>query len=179
MMRTPHTRNRRLLWLAVAALLLAAAGAAWLLHIRAEATPRALRLPDGTEAFFLARDVVAPAAGYPHPREIKVDGDIFFRIAAAPEPLIMRSRLLVLTITGKTALRITAHSKETGEQVQVLYGNVVARKSYPSTYSEPDVLGAGQMTMINRTIDLMEKETFDPEEVRVWSESLIASVPRP
>jgi hypothetical protein len=89
--------------------------------------------------------------------------------------LIVRSRLLVLTVSGPSAFRITAHAAQTGEQVEVLSGNIVARKNYPSTYEEPDVLAGGQMTMINRTIDLMEKENFDPSELRSWSSALIAA----
>ena len=51
-------------------------------------------------------------------------------------------------------------------------------KSYPSTYAEPDLLSDGQMTMINRDIDLMEKETADVAALRAWSEALVASASR-
>ncbi|MEP7242675.1 MAG: FecR domain-containing protein [Gammaproteobacteria bacterium] len=146
------------------------------LRVRATSAPQALRLPDGTEVFFLGDTRIAPASSYPSPREITVDGDAFFRVPASPAPLIVRTRLLVLTVTGGSAFRITAYSRETGEQVEVLRGHVQAHKAYPSSYSEPDILAGGEMTMINQTIDLMEKETFDPAKLRAWSDRLIASV---
>ena len=97
------------------------------------------------------------------------------RVAADARPLIVRSRLLILTVTGETAFRMTAYAKEAGEQVEVLYGHVKANKAYESTYNEPDLLTGGDMTMINKSIDLMEKEKTDVAQLRAWSEALIAS----
>lgn len=165
----------------VSALAVAAAlglGAWWWLSREADAVPRTQRLADGVEAFYLSDSHLEPAAGYPATRELRVDGDFFIRVPDAPQPLIVRSRLLVLTVTGKTAFRITAYAREAGEQVEVLYGHIKAHKSYPSNYAEPDLLTDGQMTMINRDIDLMEKETTDVAALRAWSDALIASVAR-
>jgi len=134
-----------------------------------------LRLADGSEIFFHRDSKITAAAHYPHPRAVTVDGDFFFRVPAAEQPLIVRSRLLILTVTGKTAFRITAYAKEAGEQVEVLYGNITAHKNYKSSYQEPDVLTGGQMTMINRSIDLMEKETADLPALRAWSDKLVNS----
>jgi hypothetical protein len=162
--------------LAISAIAAALAVAAFLLlRPRPAPVPQALRLADGVEIFFLTGSKARPAAGYPHPREIAVDGDFLFRVPASATPLVIRSRLLMLTVTGDTALRITAYAKEAGEQTEVLHGNVKASKSYPSPYAEPDLLGAGEMTMINRDIDLMEKETTDLAALRAWSEALVAS----
>ena len=111
----------------------------------------------------------------PDPREIRLDGDFFIRVPPGPTPLIVRSRLLVLTVSGGSAFRITAYAREAGEQVEVLEGHIVALKSYPSNYMEPDQLDAGDMSMINRDIDLMEKEHADLEKLRAWSEALVAS----
>ncbi len=153
-----------------------AAFTAW--HASAEPTPRSMRLADGVEIFFLTGAVAEPAASYPNPREIRLDGDFFLRVPEAPAPLILRSRLLILTVSGKAALRVTAYAKEAGEQAEVLHGHVKAQKSYPSTYAEPDLLSDGQMTLINRDIDLMEKETADAAALRAWSEALVASASR-
>lgn len=166
-------RNFKLILPWAAAVVLIAGGAAALMRWQA---PRYLRLGDGTEAFFIYDSKIKPAGHYPAQRDIAVDGDFFFRVPANDRPLIVRSRLLLLTVTGRSAFRMTAYAKEPGEQVEVLYGNVTARKNYPSPYGEADVLTAGQMTMINRNIDLMEKETADLEELRAWSETLVASV---
>lgn len=152
--------------------------AAWLWWpVKAPApVPRMLKLSDGVEAFYKTDSRLFAASGYPTPRELRVDGDFFIRVPEAPAPLIVRSRLLVLRVTGRTAFRITAFSHEAGEQVEVLEGHIEARKSYPSNYAEPDQLATGEMTMINRDIDLMEKETTDVAALRAWSEALVASV---
>lgn len=140
--------------------------------------PHAIRLSDGTEAFFLSDTRVEAAKTYPQPREIRVDGDAFLRVPAASGPLIVRTRLFVLTVTGDSELRVKAYWKQTGEQVEVLSGHVQAKKSYPSSYSEPDELSGGEMSMVNQTIDLMEKEKFDPAPLRRWSEELMTSARR-
>jgi ssDNA-binding replication factor A large subunit len=141
-------------------------------------SPELLRLADGTEVYYLSNTKVSPANSYPRPREIKIDGEAFLRVPAAAEPLVVRSRLLVLTITGRTALRVTARSHETGEEADVLYGRVEAKKAYPSRQSEPDTLSAGEEVMVNETIDLQEKETADLASLRSWSDSLMAAVDR-
>ena len=43
---------------------------------------------------------------------------------------------------------------------------------------EPDRLTDGEMTMINRDIDLMEKETTDVAALRAWADALVASTAR-
>ena len=147
-----------------------------LLRMHAAHTPHALRLPDGTDAFFFPDTAVEAAKSYPQGREIRVNGDAFIRAPAAASPLIVRSPLLVLTVTGESAFRITSYANEPGGEVKVLYGHVQAHKAYASAYSEPDILTGGEESMINRTIDFMERETFDAAELRAWSNALIASV---
>jgi ferric-dicitrate binding protein FerR (iron transport regulator) len=171
---------RRVIRLSAAAVIaiLVTLGAAFVYRSHTVPTPRALQLSDGTEAYFLSDTRVEPATTYPQPREIRVDGDAFLRVTASSGPLTVRTRLFVLTVTGDSALRVKAYWKQTGEQVEVLSGSVQARKSYPSPYSEPDLLTGGEMSMVNQTIDLMEKEKFDPVPLRQWSEDLIASARR-
>src|SRR5262249_8327819 len=74
------------------------AAAAWLWHstLTTPPEPRVQRLSDGVEVFYRTDSKLEPAAGYPTPRELQVDGDFFFRIPDAPSPLTLRSRLLVL-----------------------------------------------------------------------------------
>ena len=154
---------------------MAAVGAALFLAAGCAPAPQQLRLADGTEVFFLSNTKVQPANSFPEVRELKIDGEAFIRAPAAAQPLIIRSRLMVLTVTGRTALRVTARSKETGEEADVLYGHVVATKAYPSRQNEPDTLLAGEEVMVNETIDLQEKETTDLASLRSWSDNLIAS----
>ena len=133
-------------------------------------------LADGTEIFYLSDALIAPSNAYPNTREIKIDGEAFVRASAGAQPLIIRSRLMVLKVTGAAALRVTARSSETGEEADVLFGQVEATKAYPSRQNEPDILLAGQEVMVNETIDLQEKETADVPGLRSWSDALVASV---
>lgn len=163
------TRNKVLSAAAGFALLAAALG--FWLHGRIPKLEY-LSLPDGTQAFYRSDSTVEPAGGFPHPRKLIVDGDVFLRVPAAADPLIVSSRLLLLSVSGESALRLTAYSRETGEQVQVVCGEVLARKHYASRFDQPDQLAAGQMSMVNQTIDLMEKENFNPAEVTPWAKSV-------
>ena len=167
MTRRPFT-IARLTPIACAVILIA--GLTVFMHGRASSERRIFN--DGTEALVTAGSIIEPAAGFPRPHELRADGEFFLTVPEGPTPLIVRSRLLILTITGPSALRLTARSHETGEQVEVVSGRVVAKKNYASNYAEPDDLGPGEMSMVNQTIDLMEKETFDPAEAQVWSEQL-------
>ena len=173
-----HKLGGRRLGLTLAVAIVACGGVVAALYAYFTPKPRLLRLSDGTEVFYLSNTVIQPAADYPHPREIKIDGEAFIRAAAASQPLVVRSRLLVLTVIGETALRVIAHSNETGEEADVLSGHVEARKAYRSPQNEADTLLDGQEVMVNQTIDLQEKETADVPSLRTWSEALMASVAR-
>lgn len=100
----------------------------------------------------------------------------------APEiamPLTLHSRLLTLTLSGGAAVRVTAFARETGEQAEVLSGQVIAKKAYASPDSAPETLGPGDMIMVNRTIDLMEKERDTPGVTQRWADELMRSAGRP
>jgi hypothetical protein len=208
-MPLPRTRSPRIIGAIVLAVLVVVLGAAAAIHHAHQLKPRRTVLADGTEALFYSDSLLEPAPGYPHPRALRVDGDLLLDVTgpdsaaraddggtgahtadsvasasrggtgaeaangtAVADPLIVRSRLLKLIVTGPSTLRIVARSHETGEQVEVLSGHVVAYKNYPSSYAEPDHLQAGEMSMVNQTIDLMEKEKFDPATLRVWIDEL-------
>jgi transmembrane sensor len=52
-----------------------------------------------------------------------------------------------------------------------LSGKLNVKKSYHSdTDNEPEIVETGQMVMINRDIDLMEKEKLDSAELKVLQE---------
>ena len=82
---------------------------------------------------------------------------------------------MILTVEGDTAFRALVSSEKIGEQAEVLYGHVRAAKAYPSNFADPDDLAAGEMSMINKSIDLMEKEKFDPSELARWSKEVTAA----
>jgi ferric-dicitrate binding protein FerR (iron transport regulator) len=168
-------RWQRYLLLAVTILCVGAIGA---VAFRASRTPapQLLRLADGTQIYYLSDTRIEPAASYPNPREVQIDGEAFIRATADAQPLVIRTRLLVLKITGSSALRVTARSSEPGQEADVLYGRVEATKAYRSPQSEPDILLAGQEVMVNETIDLQEKETADVPGLQAWSNALMNSV---
>jgi hypothetical protein len=138
--------------------------------------PGRMLLADETEIFYAANTRVSPAPTYPTPREIEIDGEALVRITASGTPLIVKTRLLLLTSLAPAEYRVKAHWTEAGEQVEVLSGTVEARKAYPSTHAEPDILAAGEISMINKNIDLMEKETTDIVLLRAWRDQFVSSI---
>jgi len=100
---------------------------------------------------------------------------VFLETHRREKPLIVHTGLLTLTVAGDSAVRVLVSSEKIGEQAEVLYGRVQAAKAYPSRFNDPDVLQAGEMSMINRSIDLMEKEQFDPTELARWSKDVLAA----
>ncbi len=147
----------------------------WCFRVLRTPVPLLLRLPDGTEVYYLSNTKVEPAPSYPHTREITIDGEAFIKAVPGTDPLVIRSRLLVLTVKGESGLRVTARSNETGEEADVLYGQVEATKAYPSQQHDTDTLLAGEEVMVNDSIDLQEKETTDIARLRAWSDALTAS----
>ena len=71
---------------------------------------------------------------------------------------------MVLTVPGAARIHVVARARETGDQVEVLEGAVTALKNYPSRYATPDDLVAGEMSMVNQSIDLQEKEKMNEKE---------------
>ena len=151
-----------------------------LTHTNATSEPREMLLADGTQIILLRGTRARPAEGYPRNREIEIQGtgEVFIKTRQQDKPLIVRTGLLILTVEGESALRGTVSSERIGEQVEVLYGRVRAAKSYASPFSEPDILVGGEMSMVNLSIDLMEKETFDRGELIRWSNAVVAAAAR-
>jgi len=148
-----------------------------LLSACAKPPPRELLLADGTQVILLDGTRAIPATGFPQNREIQLEGNGQVSITARQQakPPIVRTGLLILTVEGDTAFRALVSSEKIGEQAEVLYGHVRAAKAYRSNFTDPDDLAAGEMSMINKSIDLMEKETFDPSELAHWSKDVTAA----
>lgn len=167
MRRRPITPLRFLLLAAIVAVL---GFAAWTVM---QPRPPVRRVyADGTEALMVAGSKLTPVAGFPQTRELRADGEFYLTVLAGTAPLTVRSRLLALSVPGAAVFRLTAHANESGEQVEVVSGSVTARKNYPSSESQPDELGPGEMSMVNQSIDLMEKERFTVAEAQAWGEDL-------
>jgi ferric-dicitrate binding protein FerR (iron transport regulator) len=146
----------------VGALLVGSTWAAHEMWRKPTGTPPQVRhLADGTTASLAADTRLLAVTGFPLRREVSLDGEAILRVPAMERPLIVRTRLMHLEVRGSSTLAITARSRETGEEVEVLSGEVIVSKSYASSYRVPDDLHGGEMSMVNETIDLMEKERVD------------------
>ncbi len=126
-------------------------------------------LPDGTEAIYYWGTDIMPHDDFAESREVTIDGEAFLFIPAADKPMTIYTRLMVVTVIGETAMRINAFADKTGEQIDVLKGRVLAKKSYESRFNETADMESGEMVMINSTIDLMEEEIYDAEELHKWN----------
>jgi hypothetical protein len=96
-----------------------------------------------------------------------LDGEIFLIARNADKrPLIIHTRQLIITVQSAYArLHIEAFASSPGEQADLIEGQLKVTKSYhSSTDNEPEILHSGDMVMINKEIDLMEKETMDSTE---------------
>lgn len=125
-------------------------------------------LIDSTRIFLIGDTRFILAKKYPIRREIQIDGDCFFEVPDVSRPLIIKTKLLELSVPAKAAFMIIAPAKEEWSEIQVLSGVIIVKKAYPSTYNEPDTLHAEQMFMLNRNIDLGEKEKFNIESLKEW-----------
>ncbi len=138
-------------------------------------TPQVHRLADGTLASFAADTRFVPAQGFPIRREVSVDGEALLKVPVARRPLTLHTPLLRIEVIRPSTLLVTARSRQAGEEVRVLSGEAIVGKRYASPYPAPDDVRAGQMAMVNRTIDLMEKEPIGARSLarlREWAMKL-------
>jgi ferric-dicitrate binding protein FerR (iron transport regulator) len=87
-----------------------------------------------------------------------VDGDGIFRLSG--DSALLRTGMLNL-YGSRAVFRVQAHRASPGQSVEVLRGSLKAEKAYASAFPDTETLHAGGMVMINKDIDLMEKEVFD------------------
>ncbi len=94
-----------------------------------------------------------------------MDGEGMFEVrVSAGEMFVVMTRNLVIAGPG-SKFRVDAVRSRPGEEVDLLVGQLTIRKSYHSDLdSLPEDLKSGDMLMINREIDLMEKEKMNAEE---------------
>jgi ferric-dicitrate binding protein FerR (iron transport regulator) len=99
-------------------------------------------------------------------RDVDLDGEGMFVVrASAAGPFVVHTKNLVIQALG-TTFRVDAVRSRAGEEVDLLEGRLRIVKSYHSdSDNEPEQLGAGDMLMINREIDLMEKEKMNADEL--------------
>jgi ferric-dicitrate binding protein FerR (iron transport regulator) len=132
-----------------------------------EVPPKTLTLPDGTLVVMDPRTVIRPMEGFGKAnRDVMFDGEGGLIGHDGVKPFVIHTRNLVVTVEGKGArIHVDAFASSPGEEVDLLEGKLKVIKSYhSSTDNSTEALQAGEMVMINRDIDLMEKETLKPEE---------------
>ena len=125
-------------------------------------------MPDGSHVVLRPGTQITIAKGFgAGNRDLELDGEAIFEIEGRPEkPFIVHTGNLEIAVLG-TWFHVDAFRKNAGEQVDLLEGRLRIKKSYRSdTDNEPEVLEAGDMLMINRDIDLMEKEKMNPDELK-------------
>lgn len=127
---------------------------------------RSFRIPDVGTVFLKPNSTIGLAKGFGKGnREISLDGEAFFELEVEGAPVRLLTKDLVMDVPGGV-FRVDAYRSKAGEEVDLVEGKMAVKKSYRSdTDSATEVLGPGEMVMINRDIDLMEKEKMSQEEV--------------
>ena len=131
--------------------------------------PRSFGLPDGSKAVVMPGTTIALAKGFGKDnRDMDVDGEMMLEVSGAGvKPFVVRTRDLVIEVLeGGARFHVDANRSRPGEETDLIEGRLRVRKSYHSdTDNEPEVLAGGEMVMINRDIDLMEKEKLSQSEL--------------
>jgi transmembrane sensor len=102
-------------------------------------------------------------------RKMILLGAAYFEVSPnASLPFVIESSDMKATALG-TSFFMRAYPHESGQQVELLSGKLKVQKSYSSeTDNNPEIIGPGEMVMLNRSVDLMEKETFDVPSRESW-----------
>jgi len=131
--------------------------------------PRSFGLPDGSVVLVMPNTTISVGKG-----SLEVDGEVVITVKGAGRPFVVHTRDLVIEVLpGAARLHVDAVRSRPGEEVDLLEGALRVRKSYHSdTDNEPEVLAAGEMVMINRDIDLMEKEKLSTAELEKLKEKV-------
>lgn len=133
-----------------------------------EGKSRSVKLPDGSRVMMSTHTVIRMSQQFGRAdRDLELDGEAVFTVKSETgRPFIVHTRNLQIEVQVLgTLFRVDAYAKNAGEEVDLVSGKLKVTKSYHSdTDNEPEVLGPGQMVMINRDIDLMEKEKLDSTE---------------
>lgn len=126
-------------------------------------------LPDSSHVILNSASVLEVPANYLQGnRAVILDGDAFFTVVPSTDTFTVTSDKLRATVLG-TAFKMRSFASQHGATVYLLNGKIRVGKSYHSpTDNQPEILERGQMILANNEIDLMEKETYHPEELETW-----------
>lgn len=128
---------------------------------------KTVTLPDNSKVLLQPRTTLEISKSFNvTDRDVKLDGEAVFTVGSGGDhSLIVHTRNLhILVLEGR--FHVDAFASNAGEEVDLLSGKLRVTKSYHSTTDNgEEVLVGGDMVMINRDIDLMEKEKLNPTEL--------------
>lgn len=129
-----------------------------------------VRLADSTQVILNARSLLLVPDNFTQERTLLLDGEAFFNATdPTAKPLTVKTNILTLTTQPAAAFKIRSFEVQHGATAYLLHGKIKVTKSYHSaTDNQPEILERGQMVLANNEIDLMEKETYVPEELENW-----------
>lgn len=133
-----------------------------------------ITLPDSTAVILNSASTLYVPADYASGhRAVVLDGDAFFEVKPGKDSFTVTSAILKATVLG-TSFRMRSFASQQGATYYQLTGSSRVGKSYHSaTDNQPEVLERGQMVLANREIDLMEKETYQPDELETWLSDIL------
>lgn len=134
-------------------------------HVGKQGERTELTLPDGAAVILNGSTTLLVPDNFAQTHAVILDGEAYFN---TPHTLKVVTNILTIT-TDSAAFRIRCFEQQQGATAYLGTGKVVVNKSYhSSTDNNPEVLEHGNMVLANKEIDLMEKETYKPEELAVW-----------
>lgn len=101
-------------------------------------------------------------------KHIKLNGDVFFSIEKGNLPLNIFTSLMEIKVLTPASFRVTAYNADQGQSVESLTGVIRINKAYTSPFPEPDTLHENNLYMVNKSIDLSEKENLDDDKLLLW-----------
>ncbi|HEV9035108.1 MAG TPA: hypothetical protein VGQ51_00755 [Puia sp.] len=124
-----------------------------------------IRLPDSSTVILAPGAKIQLGNGFDSGiKELSLDGEAWFDIIRGRVTLHTRDMVVEVLWAGR--FHAEAFRARPGEEIDLLEGRIRAKKSYHSdTDNEEEELGPGEMVMINRDIDLMEKEKLNAAEL--------------
>lgn len=129
------------------------------------------RLDDHSKVILNANSTLKVPHAYPEgKRKIVLSGAAYFDISEnAGHPFILETSDMKVSVSSGASFYIRAYPHESGQQLELLSGKLKAEKAYTSDIDNTaEILIPGEMVMLNRSVDLMEKETFDIQQRESW-----------
>lgn len=126
-----------------------------------------IALPNGAAVILNSNSRLLVPSDFAESHTLLLDGEAYFDTTAFP--LTVKTNILTMTAQKPSAFKLRCFEAQQGATAYVTAGEVVVKKSYHSqTDNQAETLGLGNMVLANKEIDLMEKETYHPEEMTIW-----------